>query len=270
MAGTGGDAGAGKMMATLVFVAGFLIVMVFLLVSFAPILQSNNYQQKSDLTALGFSASDMATYTFFNTTQGGSNYLITPDKVSWYVALPQTYAGINPTIYGGWSNMTFDPPGAGSTDIHLYIQGNASLSGTGGYIKLWAHWGLWDAGEFAISYDDVIAKMRDVGGKQRADIVFYLDHPYTLFVICPANTNAADILYTNNGYIVAVGQSLEQSYEDAGKNAWNYVIGIITFNIPGGGTGSIWFDLMLSVVIDAALLFVAYWSITRLIGALMV
>jgi hypothetical protein len=272
MAGTGGDAGAGKMMATLVFVGGFLIVVLFLLSSFAPILQTGNYTNTSDMAALGFSAGDMTEYRFFNTTFGPAYFDVTASKYCAYISVPSVWIGIDPIVTGGWSNMTFDTDGA---DVDFYpLYRHDILMGDKNEFIFFAHYGLWDAKTIIVSIDDVLAKIKASGTAMamthRADIVVSFDRTYTLFFIFPAGVDPEAAMEARSGFKVALGQTMDQAYADMGKDAWSYIIGIMTFNIPGGGTGVGEFDLMISVVIYAAILFIAYWAITRLIGALMI
>jgi hypothetical protein len=272
MAGTGGDAGAGKMMATLVFVAGFLVIVLFLLSSFAPVLQVGNYTNTQDMEILGFSAGEMSEYKFFNTTAGPSYYDIKTSMYCAYISVPSIWIGIDPIVTGGWSNMSFDTAGA---DIEIYpLYRTDLLFGNKNEFVLFAHYGLWDAKTIILSHDDILAKVRTVGSPsaavERADIVVSFDRTYTIFFIFPNGVDPGAALDARTGFKVALGQSLDQSYADMGKDAWSYIIGIMTFNIPGGGTGVHEFDLMISVVVYAAVLFIAYWAITRLIGALMI
>lgn len=265
MGDSGGDAGAGKMMAVLVFITGFSIMLVFLLYSFSPILSAAHQIGQQNISIEGFTASDLATYTMYSTGQGAGYYLynITPTMKATYLSFPTAYiAGLTamPTCIGGWSNMTFNGP----STVRMYID-------TDGTFYFWSHAGWWDAHTVHLTFDDMVAHTTVVGGVQRCSVVITLDQAYTVFFIYPKGVDPYSVAVTTNGFSVGVGQSTLQSYTSTGNNAWNYVTGIIFFNLPNGGIDNGgWIDRIVSIVFDAALLFVAYWAITRLIGALMI
>lgn len=272
MAGTGGDEGAGKMMATLVFVAGFLVVVLFLLSSFAPVLQIGNYTNTADMDIMGFSAGEMTEYEFFNTTAGPAFISVIDAMYCSYISVPSIWIGVNPIQIAGWSNLSFDTDAA---NIQIYPLHRVDLlTGDRDEFVLFAHYGLWDAKTIVLSHDDILSKVKTTGTPsapvQRADIVVSFDRTYTIFFIFPAGVDPGAVLDAHTGFKIALGQTMDQAYADMGKDAWGYIIGIMTFNIPGGGTGVHEFDLMISVIIYAAVLFIAYWAITRLIGALMI
>jgi hypothetical protein len=269
--GSGGDEGSGRMMATLVFVAGFLIVILFLRSSFGNILYGpGNVDSQKRLTAIGFSADDLAIYNIFptNTISHGPTYNITSDKVVSFFSMGAVSWGNGPETTGGWSNMSYHS--SSGVDLHLYIVSANGLLNTvsGEAVVFWCHSGLWDSHLVVLRFDDILAKLKTSNNFQKSTIVIQLDQSYTAFFMFPMGADAKTLLEQHTGYIVSVGQSQTQSLTSAGYGGWNYIAGIITFNIPNGGTGYVWFDVIISTVVDASLLFIAYWAITRLIGAL--
>ena len=273
MAGSGGDEGSGRMMATVVFIAGFLIVIVFLMSSFGTILYGPaNTSSQRQLSALGFSADELAIYNIFptNTPSAGPTYNITSDKVVSYFSMGAVSWGNGPETTGGWSNMSYHS--SSGVDLHLYIVSATGLMNTvsGDAIVFWCHSGWWDSHLVVLRYDDILAKLKNINNFQKSTITIQLDQSYTAFIIFPIGSDASTLLKQHTGYWVSVGQSQTQSLSSSGYSGWNYVIGVVSFNIPNGGTGYVWFDVIISTVVDASLLFIAYWAITRLIGALMV
>lgn len=259
---SGGDAGAGKMMAVMVFITGFSIMLIFLLYSFSPILNAAHQVGQQEISIEGFTAADLATYEMYSTGLGAGVYLynITPAMKATYLEFPSISMGAIPLCIGGWSNMTFN---AGVT-IRMYID-------TDGEFYFWCHSGWWDSKTVHLTFADMTAKSAVVNGMQRCNFVITLDQSYTVFFLYPTGVDPYSVAVTTNGFSVALGQSVAQSYESTGNNAWNYVTGIITFNLPNGGIDNGgWVDRIVSIVFDSALIFIAYWAITRLIGALMV
>jgi hypothetical protein len=120
-----------------------------------------------------------------------------------------------------------------------------------------------------VSYGDIEKNIKTVNGVQRSEVIINVGQPYTVFFIFPMNSTVDILLKTHTGYSIVLGQSQAQAMAAQQNNAWNYVTGILTFNMPNGGTGVSWFDFMISATIDAAILFIAFWAITRLIGAFM-
>jgi hypothetical protein len=274
MAGSGGDEGSGKMMSTVIFVAGFLIAIVFLMYSFGSVLYGPGDSSGSrELTAVGFSADELATYNLFNTSSGNSTYEISPDKVGDHISIPSIAFSDARISTGGWTNMTF--VSNGGTNIHLYVIDDARNpwvtpgNRVGHVVVFYCHTGWWDAHSVILQLNDIIHDARIENGVIKAKITIQLDQSYTAFFVFPAGSDPITLLNNDSGYVIALGQSQTQSLSSAGYSGWNYVIGIISFNIPNGGTGYQMFDVMISVVINASLLFIAFWALTRLIGALM-
>jgi hypothetical protein len=260
MAGTGGDEGAGKMMGTVVFVAAFLIVIVFMLSSFGQIISKDESYNAVELTARGFSAADMATYDFYVNSEGNKIYNVTTDMVadSISIATITVFDDSLPRVTGGRDDMWFVT--ADDLKIHFYVMNWEE-------IIFWYHDGWWDSHTAKFDKDDIVAAAKPVNGVMRATLPF---GPYTAFVIFPNGTSVASVLESHEGYSVSVGQSSFQAYEQSANNAWNYVTGILTFDMPGDGTGVQMFDVMISVVVYAGILFIAFWAITRVIGAVMI
>lgn len=266
MAEAGDDQGTGKFMAVLVFVASFMIVVVFLISSLAPILSSYDYSVSDAPTPMGFSATDMTTYTLYNNTYGGGYYNMTPAMYLNYVTLPDISFGGGVTYDGGWTNMTFLAP----DEVIYFFPDKGTDPDT---FKFWSHTGIFDSNRVYVSYNDILNNVKSVIGDNgerisRAEVKIELYRSYTVFFIFPTGVEPKASLDAQTGYLVYIGQSTIQQYASTGNNAWDYVTGILTFNLPGGGTGVQWFDVMLSMAVYAAILFIAYWAITRLLGAI--
>jgi hypothetical protein len=275
MAGSGGDEGSGGMMKAVVFVAAFLAVVLFLMTSLSPILTPGNTTASNQPSIVGFSATDMSSYQYYNTSSGNRMYNATPAMRAGSIILPSISFGNAPIVAGGWGNMSWS---ANGETVHGYLVAsyfNLRL-GAGGFTDaindawiFWAHTGIWDSHWCSVSYGDIEKNIKTVNGVQRSEVVINVGQPYTVFFIFPMNSTVDILLKTHTGYSIVLGQSQAQALAAQQNNAWNYVTGILTFNMPNGGTGVSWFDFMISATIDAAILFIAFWAITRLIGAFM-
>lgn len=277
MSGTGGDEGSNKMMGTVVYVAGFLAVVLFLMTSLSPILTPGSTTAANQPSIQGFSATDLSTYQYYNTSSGQRMYNATPAMRGVSIVLPSVSFGNTPILAGGWGNMSWS---ANGIMVHGYLVASYFnlniVLGEHGFVNsindawiFWAHTGWWDSHYSVISYGDIEKNIRTVNGVQRSEVVVNVGQPFTVFFIFPMNATVDVLLKTHTGYQIVLGQSQAQALSATQNNAWNYVTGILTFNMPNGGTGVGWFDFMISATIDAAILFIAFWAITRVIGAFM-
>jgi hypothetical protein len=276
LAGTGGDEGSHGMMGTVVFVAAFLATILFMMSSFSPILAPGNTAADNQPTIPGFSASDMSNYQYYNTSAGHSFYNATPAMRGATIIIPSISFGNTPTEDGGWSNMSWSVNGITVRAYLVASYFDTPILPLGGYKSsvndawiFWAHTGIWDSKWTAISYGDIEKKIARVNGVQRASVVIDVGQPLTVFFIFPSLSDADILLKTHTGYQIILGQSQAQALAAQQNNAWNYVTGILTFNMPNGGTGVSWFDFIISATVDAAILYIAFWALTRLIGAFM-
>ncbi len=267
------------MLKVVVFVSAFLMAVLFMMSQLAPIISPNSVSAQIP-SVPGFSSSDMGTYQYFNNTQGNFGYNVTSSMLALNIVIPSISFGNGPIQTGGWGNISW-PIISQSITVHGYLVQSyftyavpkLGNGGSAGSINdawiFWAHTGIWDSHYSAISYGTIEKNCVAVNGVLRSQVPIDPGIPLTAFFVFPLNSNVDAVLQSHQGYYVVIGQSQAQAIQANGNNAWNYIAGILTFNIPNGGTGNPWFDNMISASIDAAVLFVAFWALTRVIGALM-
>ena len=279
MAGSGGDEGSGGMMKAVVFVAAFLAAILVLMSQLSPILTPGTGTADNQATIKGFSASDLAEMTIFNNSDGRQLYNATPAMRAGSIVLPSISFGNNPIISGGgWGNMSWSANGQTVRGYLVASYFNLRV-GSGGFTAaindawiFWTHTGLWDVHWTAISYGDIEKNIKVANNAQRSDVLISIGQGYTASFIFPMNATAQQVdtlLKTHTGYSITLGQTHVQATQATQNNAWNYISGIMLFQLPNGGTGSWLINFMISFTVDACLAFIAFWAITRLIGAFM-
>jgi hypothetical protein len=256
-----GDSSSGDLkiaMSLMVFITSFGIIVGLLVTGLSPILYNTPQEQADPIP--GFNANELMGYTLFPTGLSGNPtyYTVVPAMNANSITIPSDSLGgyTSPAVSGGWNNMTFNNDG---TTIRAYLVEDVG-------------WVFWCSGGWWNSYSDTI-KDTDITKNMGVDSVSATVHvalggkSYTALYAFDDSTPVASQLANHTGYTVALGQSQMDTAVGTQADVWSYFTGIITFNMPNGGSGVWILDTLISTVFVTALGFLTIWMIIKIVGA---
>lgn len=250
-----GDEGAKGMMGTVVYITVFVVVFSVLLGYAAPLLFSGGESAHPSERPTSFDGNSYTMINFFETTNDKYEYQIKSSDYGTFIIPPVTFLGDTGL---GWSqtdaakDLSFD---AGEFNVYFYPLSNGEVS----EFYFFSHTGWWDAHTSWISQDEVEAKA--VNG--RAAIPISVGGSFTVYFSFPSAHDAGYYLDQRSGYNVTIGQSFLNATKDS-VGFWNVITGLLTFNLPNGGTGIMLIDIAISVAFISCCAFIVFWAATRI------
>ncbi len=253
--GDKGDAGSGTMMSTVVYISTFVVVFSLLLGYSAPLLFSGADASIPSERPRGFDASGYATVNFFETTNDQYAYTMVPAYYGSFILPPLTFIGDNglgPTATDAKKDLSYD---AGDFKVFMYPLTNGDVS------EFWffSHTGWWDAHTDVVTETDIITKVVD----GRAEVPISVGGSFTVYFTFPKAHDASYYLDLRSGFNETIGQSLLNATKDS-MSFWNVITGLLTFNLPNGGTGIPLIDIAISVAFISCCAFILFWAATRI------
>jgi len=252
-----GDEGSGGMMRVAIQMAVFVAVFSLLLGYAAPLLNSSSAIEIKGPTS--FDIGTIAQNDFAETDDGGYSYTIKPSDYGTYFNPPYQ------DIIGDDHN--FGPTDANKTirfhmnDFYVHFVPIKDYDESGDAFYFVSNSGWWDLKYVIFRESDIINRVNSV--TDRAVLTASLAESVNVYFQFTDEWSPTDSLNYRFSYNVSVGQSyLNQSQDQA--NVLNVLFGLLTFHLPGGGTGFALFDIMLSTAFIASCSFILYWAITRL------
>jgi hypothetical protein len=256
--GDNSDGGSGSMMGTVVYISVFVIVFALLLGYAAPLLFVGTEASTPTNAPRGFEASKYATVNFFETTNGKYEYSMTPSKYGTFLLRPSVYlgdTGLGPSQTDAAKDLSFD---AGDFNVYLYAIKEVGDSKEDEY-WFFSHSGWWDANFYVVTESEIERKVVD----GRASVPISVGGSFTAYFTFPKTMDASYYLDDRSGFNISVGQSFINATKDK-SSFWNVITGLLTFNLPNGGTGIPLIDIAISVAFISCCAFIIFWAATRI------
>lgn len=252
-----GDEGSKGMMGTIVFMTVFVLVFSILLGYAAPLLFAGGEASGPTSRPEGFDAASYSMITFFETSNGNYAYQMSPGLYGTGIVKPAFYLGGNglgDAQTDAARNLSFD---AGDFNVYLYPLKDSKT----GNDEFWffSHTGWISANFFLVTESDIERRMVD--GK--ASVPISCGGSFTAYFTFPDDHDASYYLDQRSGFNVSIGQSLVNATTDS-TSFWNVITGLLTFNLPNGGTGILIFDIILSTAFISCCAFILFWAVTRI------
>lgn len=244
------------MMSVVIQMAVFVAVFSLLLGYAAPLI--NNTSAYVTQGPSSFDVGTIAQNDFAETDNGKYAYTIRPSDYGTY-------------YYPSREDITPDS-GIGQTDanqslryhmndFYIWFVPIKDYDSQGDAFFFYSQSGWWDAKHVIFRESDIVSRVNSV--TDRAVLTASLGESVNVYFQFFGDYTPADALNYRFSYNVSVGQSfLNQSQDQA--NVLNVLFGLLTFHLPGGGTGFALFDLLLSTAFITSCAFILYWAITRL------
>jgi DUF971 family protein len=248
----------GGIMNTIMFISVFVVVFSVLLGYASPIL----FQTSAEEPTGGPDGFDAATYTmttFFETKTAGYSYSVESEDWGTYINIPQTYLGEQAGLYDetdAYELFGFD----NGDGIWIYVYFIDDFDDEGDAIVLFAHTGWWDAHSQIIRKSDVVVHTNK---DNIAAIPVKVGGSYTLYLRFLDGHTPQSSLDWHYNFHVAMGQTAIDAATDS-SGFWTVITGLLTFNLPNGGTGIAIFDLVLSTAFISCCSYILFWAATRI------
>jgi hypothetical protein len=267
--GGGGDEGSHGMMGTVVYMAVFIILFSAFL-SYASALVFEQAEEAGRPRPDGFQGAEYSMVRFFNTTNGEYLYAVTPSMYGTFINVPgATFddnglpASMMERRTDATNDLKFDVRNAQGDHItNIYVYPIKDYKGFGDAFVFFCHDGIWDAHSDAVYVSEVIENYRE--DDLRSVITISIGSSYTAYFTFPGLMSADWYLDDRSGFNISIGQSALDSAGDA-SSFWNVLTGLITYNLPGDGTGIWIMDVAICTAFNACCIFIIFWAITRVL-----
>lgn len=263
--GDQGDSGAKGIMGVIVFISVFVIMFSLLLSYAAPLVFAGESKARDVADGPeGFDASEYTTTNFYNTTNGEYAYAMTPNLYGTHIKIPGADFfddGINSDWTDADKNLKFSvTDGTGAHEFYIFLYPIKDYNGDGDAFVLYSKTGWWDAHHRIISEQEIIDKTED----GRASFSVSLGVMCTVYFVFPTDHQVNTYLGLRSGFNVSIGQTAIDEARDS-NGFWDVIVGLLTFNLPNGGTGVQIIDILLSTAFIASCSFIIFWAATRIL-----
>lgn len=254
-----GDEGSKSMMGTVVYITVFVVMFSLLLGYASPLLFVGSVASGPLEGPEGFDATTLATTNFFETSNGEYQYQMTSNKYGTFINPPTVYlgtSGLGPTQTDAAKDLSFD---AGDYNVYMYPLGTGSGSSMDDEFWFFSHTGWWSANTYKVMESEIERRAHD----GRSEVAISCGGSFTVYFTFPEAHDAGYYLDLRSGYNVTIGQSYINATRDS-SGFWNVISGLLTFNLPNGGTGIPLLDIAISTAFISCCAFIIFWAATRI------
>lgn len=262
--GDQGDSGAKGIMGVVVFIAVFVIMFSLLLSYAAPLVFAGDSKSRDVADGpTGFNASEYSTTNFYNTSNGAYAYAMTPSLYGTHINIPSADVsgdGIDASRTDANRDLKFSvTDNTGAHEFYIYLYPIKDYNSDGDAYVFYSKTGWWDAHSRVITEQEIIDRAKD----GRASFSVSLGVMCTAYFVFPSDHQTSVYLGLRSGFNVSIGQTAVDEARDS-NGFWDVIVGLLTFDLPHGGTGVQIIDILLSTSFIAACSFIIFWAATRI------